>query len=69
MGLTLMQKYMISGAYQSELEHLPPERRTGRLPDEAQSALLKMPFPQGVATERDASAYLKDVAQRLKGVQ
>jgi len=69
MGLTLMQKYMISGAYQSELDHLPPERRTGRLPDEAQSALLKMPFPQGVATERDASAYLKDVAQRLKGVQ
>jgi hypothetical protein len=69
MGLTLMQKYMVSAAYQAELDYLPPERRTGRVRDEAQSAELKMPLPQGVKTEKDASAYLKDVAERLKGVQ
>jgi hypothetical protein len=63
-----MQKYMVSAAYQADRE-LPPERRTGRLADEAQSAELNMPFPQGIETEGDASAYLQDVAQRLKGVQ
>jgi hypothetical protein len=63
-----MQKYMVSAAYQADRE-LPPGRRTGRLADEAQSAELKMPFPQGIETEGDASAYLQDVAQRLKGVQ
>jgi phospholipase C len=67
-GLSLMQKYMVSAAYQADRE-LPPGRRTGRLADEAQSAELKMPFPQGIETEGDASAYLQDVAQRLKGVQ
>jgi hypothetical protein len=68
MGLTQMQKYMVSSAFQAELE-LPPERRTGRLPDDAQSAELNMPFPQGIKTEGDASVYLQDVTQRLKGVQ
>jgi phospholipase C len=68
MGLTQMQKYMVSSAFQAELE-LPPERRTGRLPDAAQSLELNMPFPQGINTEGDASAYLLDVTQRLKGVQ
>jgi phospholipase C len=69
MGLTLMQRYMVAGAYQAEQDHLPLERRTGRLPDEARSAAAGVLCLQGVTTEKEASSYLKDVAQRLKGVQ
>jgi hypothetical protein len=64
-----MQKYMVSNAFQAELAYLPPERRTGRVLDEAESTKLGRPLPEGVATEKDASEYLALVGQCLKGVQ
>jgi phospholipase C len=69
MGLTLMQKYMVAGAYQAETAYLPPERQTGRLPDEERTRQAGVLCLQGVTTEKEASAYVRDVAQRLRGGQ
>jgi phospholipase C len=54
--LSNLQKDMVTNFYHAEQEYLPPERRTGKLPADIQ-------------TEKQAAAYLQDVAQRLRGVQ
>jgi phospholipase C len=54
--LSSLQKDMVTHAYRAEQEYLPPERRTGQKPPDIQ-------------TEKQASAYLQDVALRLRGIQ
>src|SRR5450755_1938320 len=52
--LSNLQMDMVNQAWQAERENLPPERRTGQSPADIQ-------------TEKQAAAYLQDVAQRLRG--
>jgi phospholipase C len=54
--LSNLQKDMVTHFYRAEQEYLPPERRTGKLPPDIQ-------------TEKQASAYLQDVASRLRGLR
>jgi phospholipase C len=54
--LSNLQTDMVAQAYQAEQQYLPPERRTGQLPADIQ-------------TEKQAAAYLQDVALRLRGAQ
>ncbi|MGA2134778.1 MAG: alkaline phosphatase family protein [Bryobacteraceae bacterium] len=54
--LSQLQKDMVGHALQAEQEYLPPEQRSGKSIDDIQ-------------TEKDAAAYLSDVAQRLRGAQ
>jgi phospholipase C len=54
--LSQLQTDMVVHAFQAEQEYLPPERRSGKTPDD-------------IKTEKDAAAYLVDVGQRLRGGQ
>jgi hypothetical protein len=47
---------MVTQAFQAEQQYLPPQRRTGKSPADIQ-------------TEKQASAYLQDLALRLRGIQ
>jgi hypothetical protein len=54
--LSNLQMDMVAHASQAEQQYLPPERQTGQSPADIQ-------------TEQQASAYLQDVGQRLRGAQ
>ena len=54
--LSNLQMDMVAHASQAEQQYLPPERQTGQSPADIQ-------------TEKQASAYLQDVGQRLRGAQ
>ena len=54
--LSNLQTDMVAHAYQAEQQYLPPEQRTGQSPADIQ-------------TEKQASAYLQNVARRLRGAQ
>ena len=54
--LSSLQMDMVTHAFQAERQFLPPERRTGQ-------------SPANIQTEKQAAAYLQDLAGRLRGIQ
>jgi phospholipase C len=54
--LSSLQMDMVTQAFQAEQQYLPPQRRTGKSPADIQ-------------TEKQASAYLQDLARRLRGIE
>jgi len=55
-SLSNLQADMVAHAYQAERQYLPAGQRTGQ-------------SPAGIQTEKQAAAYLQNVAQRLRGAK